>query len=392
MPLFSFSAINASGREVSGWTHAADSATLQQRCQSKGWSLRSVRPLSWRQGLDLDKKCRLFSELGALLEADVALNDALDLLSLETAQEQGLLQTWKTGIQAGKSLSRCIRESNPNEDHLVLKMLEVGEASGELGTAARQIARYYEALSRIRSKVVTALMYPCLVLVVTIAAVAVLTLYVIPMFLTLFARYQLELPLATRILTATTDFFGSGGWLILPASAALLLFGRHRGWHRRPWFFQVIDRIPFLGPFLRTLRILNVTQSLANLLTAQVRIHEAVHLLVGLTPDPRLDRELTEVAERVLKGDALSAAMRGRNLLPERELRLVRIGEETGRLADQFHFLAEQYQNRLWRSLDRFTSLFEPLLIVFLSLVIGGILIALYVPLFDILSGATFRH
>lgn len=392
MPFVRFRALDQQGRTLSGYSFTRGEEALRRRLRRQGRMLVAAEALGPTGRLGLLQKERLFDELAALLEADLPLVEALRLVSREHPAEDAVIRHWLQGIEAGLPLSRCAAEMRATADPLIVKMLEVGEASGQLAAGVRQIARYYGVLNRIRTRVTTALMYPALVLLVTGVAVVVLTTYVIPMFLAMFARYQLTLPWMTLVLIAVSDFLADWGLLCAAVAAGAGFWAKRAGWFRGPTWFRLLDWIPVVGPFLALLRRLTITQSMANLLSAEVRVHDAVALLVGLVRDPRVDGQLSQIARRVTKGEALSAALADGNLLDARECRLIRIGEESGRLADQLAFIAKQHEERLERLLNRFTALFEPILIVFLALFIGFILTALYLPLFDILGGSGLRR
>ncbi|CAM2010853.1 type II secretion system F family protein [Acanthopleuribacter pedis] len=392
MPFLRYRALDQQGRTVSGYSLFRGEDALRATLRRRGRMLVTAESVGPGGGLGTLEKERLFDEIAALLEADLPLVEALRLVSTEKPAERAVLQHWLTGIESGLPLSRCAAELRATNDPIIVKMLEVGEAAGALAAGVRQIARYYGVLNRIRTRVTSALMYPALVMVVTCVAVVVLTTYVIPMFLSMFARYQLSLPWMTLVLIAVSDFVVDWGWLVAVVTVLLGWVGVRVGWFRGAAWYRFLDLLPVIGPFLKLLRLLTITQSLANLLRAEVRIHDAVALLAGLVRDPRVDAWLRQAARRVTKGEALSVVLADGGLFGARECALIRIGEASGDLASQFAFLAKQHENRLERLITRFTALFEPILIVFLALFIGFILTALYVPLFDILGGSGLRR
>lgn len=391
MPLFRYKAVDLNGNPVSGFAFADGDLSLRQKLKAKNQFL--VKSQSFRKGasMSLAKKRDLFSELHTLLAAGVNLTEALGILSMEDDRFSDLPVKWRLGIEEGRSLSRCVAETPAAADPLVVKMLEVGEATGEMAGCLGQIETHYAALCRLRDKLISAMIYPVIVLTVSAAAVLVLTFYVIPMFLDMFRRYHVELPTITRILLTLTDFMKSNGWMLPPAIIIVIMLFKSTGLSKHPRTFQLLHAIPILGRALTLFGNLNLLRNLANLLRADVRVHEAARLLEGLFRNPNLNKKVSSAAIRITKGDALSDALREEGLLTSRDLALIRIGEETGRLADQMDHLASDYEQRLERTLERFLSLFEPLMIVALSGMIGFILIALYLPLFDMLGSGARR-
>ena len=375
------------GKQVGGFTVAADVSAIQKRLKKKHRILVASHSLALRGRWGAAKKASVFYELGSLVKAGVNLADALKILAREDPVDGVLCNRWRQGIQSGKSLSRCVAATPEVGNSMVVKMLEVGEATGEMALCLQQIATHYHDLDRLRRKVVSALIYPGIVVGVSIIAVVVLTFYVIPMFLEMFQRYKVTLPAVTQIMIALSDFLSQYGWII--PLLALLVWGSLKlfSWHRHPLFFKVLSRTPLVGRPLALFGNLSLLRNLANLLKADVRVHDSVALLEGLFRNPETNRKIATASQDVLKGQSLSMAFKERDLLSERDRTLMKIGEETGNLAQQVVYLAEHYERRLDLTLERFLSLFEPVLIIVLSLVIGFILVALYLPLFDMLGG-----
>jgi len=391
LPLFRYKAVDLNGNPVSGFTFADGDLSLRQKLKSKNRFLVQSSAFTRAASLSLASKRDLFGELRTLLAAGVNLGEALHIMAVEDDRFGDLPALWKQGIEEGRSLSRCVAETPVAADPLVVKMLEVGEATGEMAGCLGQIETHYAGLCKLRDKLISAMIYPIIVLSVSAVAVLVLTFYVIPMFLDMFSRYKVQLPTVTQILLSLTDFLKNQGWLLLLAMVGGLVAFKMLGLANHPRTFQLMHFTPILGKTLTLFGNLNLLRNLANLLRADVRVHDAAHLLKGLFRNPELNRKIEGVGARINKGDALSEALREEGLLASRDLALIRIGEETGQLADQMEHLAKDYEQRLERTLERFLSLFEPVMIVALSGMIGFILVALYLPLFDMLGGGGRR-
>ena len=384
--------LDPSGQSHSGIGVAAGIGNLKQRLLAKNRILLSAKTFPGKGTLSTAGREMLYRELASLASAGVSLGEALRLLAAENQLLAPWCTRWAQGLEAGKSLSQMAAASPEASSPLVVKMLQVGETTGDMSGSLTRIAEHLAALNRLRHKIVSALTYPAIVLGVSVIAVVVLTVYVIPMFLDMFRRYQVELPGITQALLGITGFLADFGWVLAGVMLVLWFLGRHRGWRQSPRFHRILGSIPWLGSTLGLHQNLVIMRNLANLLAADVRIHDSVAILYGLSRNPEYNRRIREVGIRINKGDALSVALRSGGLLPERDLVLIRIGEETGQLVAQTAHLASDYEQRLDRRFTRFLALFEPVLIVTLSGVIGFILIALYLPLFDMLGGGALSR
>lgn len=389
--IYRYKAVNSQGKEIAGYAMAETVALLQEQLRERGRFLVSSSPLRPQARWSLAEREHIFYELGALISAGVTLADAMRILGEETPKQGQELLEWCAGIEAGKSLSKCAAESDKLDDPVIIKMLEVGEATGELALCLRQVAAFQSDLNNLRRKVISALIYPAIVVIVSLAAVLVLTFYVIPMFLDMFRRFEVELPLITNILLWFSDFIKDYGILTALGMLGLVIAARVTRLTSRPIFFRFLDSIPVLGHVLMLHHNLYLLRNMANLLKADIRVHDGVHLLRGLFPDPRLNSRIDRAAEAIVKGDSLSAAFAEVDLLTRKDRTLLKIGEETGALAEQVSHLAGTYERRLNVALERFLALFEPVMIVCLALVIGFILVGLYLPLFNIIGGGPGR-
>jgi len=387
--LFRYTAVNRQGREETGLAFAPGLEDLRERLRGRGRFLVRGRPLRPARKWSLGERESVFYELGSLISAGVGLADALRLTAREADKTRSELENWSGRVEAGKALSRCVAESAAVADPMAEKMLEVGEATGEMALALRQTASFYADLNGLRRKLISALIYPTIVVAVSVVAMFVLTFYVIPMFLDMFSRYKVALPLVTRALLAFSDFLRDHGVLLAVGLVGLLLLARVTRLTRRPIFFRFLDRLPVLSRVMLLYRNLNLLRIMTNLLRADIRVHDSVDLLRNLFADPSVNGRIDRAADRILEGESLSVAFASADLLSQRDRTLLKIGEETGEIADQVAHLAADYERRLDQTLERFLALFEPLMIVGLSLMIGTILVGLYLPLFNILGDGT---
>lgn len=391
MQLFKYEATTYQGRKKAGWAFASNAEALQLRLRNQRTTLTYWRPVGLQQRVTLEQKYELFYELGSLIGAGINLNEALQLLQSEETRLQASIRQWSREVEAGKPLSHCVQNDPAVMTPSIVKMIEVGEATGELAMSLSQIGSYYKDMAELRRKVVTALVYPAIVVLVSLIAVVILTLYVIPMFLHMFERYKVSLPVPTQILIATIHFLETYGWLLaLGLLLSVYLIQNARTRHPQ-LFFRAVHLLPLLGKTLNLMRRLSVARILNHLVVAGVRVHDAADMLQDLFEDPTWNLRLKQANHAILQGASLSEAFAQERVFPSRDLKLIKIGEETGNLSAQLGVISSGYERQLEKTLDRLTALFEPVLIVFLSIFIGFVLVALYLPLFDMLGGRGMR-
>lgn len=388
MPFFRYQAMDGQGKLQSGFRFGTSEVALAESLRKHQLLLVESRRMVRSRKLRLGQQHALFHEFASLVRAGISIGEALCLMELSEGPFQKLVRNWRNGVESGKSLTQLCQNSPECDGRIVAKMIQVGESTGALGHSLQQLADYFDSLNQLRKRVVSALLYPCVVFFVTVIAVIILTVYVIPMFMDMFQRYKVTLPLITRALIATTQFFRDYGVLAIAAMLLLLISLKIRGFLSSRFLFWILYKIPFLGAFISDFMHLTMLRCFSNLLDSDIRVHDALILLNGIYADPARNQAIAQIAEKVVKGDSLSVALRQSAMFPSKEIRMIQVGEETGKLAGQIRYLTEMYEKRIDYALSSFLALFEPLMIVALSCMIGVVLVGLYLPLFDILSGS----
>jgi type IV pilus assembly protein PilC len=270
----------------------------------------------------------------------------------------------------------------------MVAMIRIGEATGTLPLAFTKCADYLAARHGFRQSLVAALVYPAIVLAVAAVALVILFLHVLPIFEEMYRRFDTELPLLTRALIAAMNFLRANVlWLVLVGVIISLLF-RHayRNDSRRLNLDHRLLHLPFLGGFMRQYYQMVLCSGLGHLLAAGIGLLEALDILVPIVPNRWLQRCVSAARQEVAKGRSLAESFRQHKVLALRSIKLVHIAEQSADLAGTLSDLAVMLEETVTHQLKRFTSAFEPLLIVLMALVIGVVLVALYLPMFDIVS------
>jgi type IV pilus assembly protein PilC len=264
--------------------------------------------------------------------------------------------------------------------------LLAGEKSGNLEQVIRRYVAYVKVVEGVRRKTISALIYPAVLLVLSLIVVAILVLRVVPQFGGYYAQFGKELPLSTRIIVAVstyaTTYFGVAVLTIVGIAFAIWV------WLKRPGQREIVDRwllgVPMLGPVARKFSTSQAARTLATLLGGGIPLVNAIDVAARSIKNRYMARELYKASQQVREGRALSAAMADSGAFPDVSLKMVEVGEQTGALQEMLNSLADFYDEEIETNLDRFVTLVEPILLIIMGIVIAGLLLALYMPLFNL--------
>ena len=330
----------------------------------------------------------LGQELAALVNAGLPLLRCVDILRARRAGTLAgtVLDRARRELASGASLSGAFRPEieRAGVPELFVTSIEVGEASGDLVTALRRYVAHLDRTQRLRRRVRAALTYPAVLLVVASVVVTVLLTVVIPRFSTFYAHSGAELPLATRALVGLADFVATYGVLLL--AGALAAGAAFAAWARRPAGRLAVDtwslRLPLLGALRRRYYGLETARTLATLLRGGAPLVGALRVTARGTANRAFRARLERAAELVTEGSSLHAALDNQGILDPLGLEMVQVGESTGALEEMLEHVAATYDEVLDRQVSLAVSFLEPAMLVFMGLVVAGILLSLYLPLF----------
>lgn len=394
MPAYRYRALSADGTLTAGERIAASPEALREELARQGWLVDRVaaaRAGSWgpgRRPVNRERVLLFNTELIALLRAGLPVPEAL-----ATAAERGdaprlsrILARTLEDVRAGSRLSEAAARHPELFDEVYLSALRIGERSGDLAGA---LARYQDDLRRriaVRKKVGQALAYPVFLLVTLVVILGVLFVFVMPRFVALYAEFEAELPLSTRILAAVVERLH----LLLPlgiagaaALVALAAFSQRTEAGRLAWG-RLREHLPFYGALHRALLVAHTARTLATLLGAGLPMVEALEVTRAALPNAAYAGRLARVRDRVGEGQSLAQAMGGEDVLPGTGLKLVEAGEASGSLPDLLQEIARYYEEVLEHALGRTMALVEPSLMLLMGVLIGGIIVVMYLPIFQL--------
>ena len=401
MPLFAYRAINPAGEVVEGELDAGTETLLVDRLQAMGFLPLETVPRRGRvggvarssggagggrlRGADLT----LFThELAILLAAGQPLEQALVGLGQggDSTRIAGLARRLVERIRAGKSLSEAMGEDPGTFPALYINMVRAGEMSGMLHVVLERLADLRERSDAVRDQVVSALLYPAILLVVALGSIYLLLAFVVPQFETVFADAGAALPAPTAFVVALGRVTQTYGWIIGLSLLGLVLLLRHalsRPGFRLP-FDRLVLRLPFVGDFVRTLIAARLTRAFATLVGNGVDLPTALALVRDVLPNRAAALAMDEVITGVRQGRGLAEPLTETRLLPPLAIQMLKVGEETGRLDMTATHVAQAYERKLERWIKRLVTLAEPALIIILGLAVGGIVMSILLAVISI--------
>jgi type IV pilus assembly protein PilC len=388
---FLWEGFDRNNRSVRGEMKAASETVVSTSLRRQGIRITKLRRQTFRGGSKVNEKDITFftRQLATMLRAGVPLLQAFEIVARghKNARFARLMMDIKGRVEAGSSLSQAFREHPAQFDPLYCNLVNAGETAGMLDGILERLATYKEKILAIKSKIKSALFYPISVIVVAIVVVWVIMVWVIPAFKQVFTNFGANLPAPTLIVMGISDFFVSYWWLM-----AAIIFGAISSFfvlRRRSQTFRfAIDRlslkIPVIGPILEKATIARWTRTLATMFAAGVPLVESLDAVAGASGNAVFIAGTRKIQTDVSTGTSLTNAMHNTGLFPTMVTQMTQIGEESGSLDAMLSKVAEFYEREVDDAVTALSSLLEPIIIVFLGVVIGGLVVAMYLPIFKL--------
>ena len=343
-----------------------------------------------RGGLKIeDKELLLFTKkLTTMMKAGLAIVPALEMLKVQSENPKftPIINDLLLQISAGIPLSASFEKYPTVFDNVYINLVKAGEASGNLDTFLERITLNLEKTISIKKAIKSAMMYPIILLCVAVSVVGVMMIFVVPVFVDIFGNAGVELPVATQIVMAMSDFLRS--WtapIILGAIFGVIMVIKKALQRNLPLmqkFDKAIMKVPVLGQLISDSIMARITMVLANLIAGGVNLIEAMEIVKNSIGNTQIQSSLEKVKRDIFSGKPFSSALRDTKDFPETMCGFIEVGEETGKLNEMLTTVSLYYEEEFDNSVDSFSQLLEPLMIVFLGLVIGFILVAMYTPIF----------
>jgi len=329
-------------------------------------------------------------ELATLLKAGMPLVQSLDILRQRVANPtfKAVLDGVYDKVRAGTALSDAFAEHHGLFPAVYSASLMAGERSGSLDEVIRRYVAYEKVIGAVKRRTVSALIYPAILVVMMLALIGIIVLRVVPGFSSFYANFGRELPLSTRIIVGVSDFLVTNLWLIGIGLVAIVVSAV--GWVKQPGQRTRVDamllRLPWAGETVRKFATAQFARTLATLLGGGLPLVNGLEVAGASMTNRYLAREMEEVTRRVREGQSFATAMLGRGVFPDVAVKMVEVGESTGALQEMLNSLAEFYDEDIDTEVARFITLIEPVILVIMGVVIAAVVLALYMPLFELSS------
>ena len=389
--IFEWEGKDRHGKQVRGEIRAVGENQIQATLRRQGILPTKIKKRRMRSGKRIrPKDIAIFTrQLATMMKAGVPLLQAFDIVGRGNANTSvtKLLNDIRTDVETGTSLSGAFRKYPMYFDNLYCNLVEAGEAAGILEALLDRLATYMEKTEGIKSKIKSALMYPISVVIVAFVVVTIIMIFVIPAFKEVFSSFGADLPAPTLLVMGISEFFVKYWWLIFGGLGAGAFFFM-QAWRRSEKMQMFMDRlllkIPVFGPLIEKSCIARWTRTLATMFAAGVPLVEALDSVGGAAGNSVFSVATEKIQQEVSTGTSLTVAMTNANVFPSMVLQMCAIGEESGSIDHMLGKAADFYEMEVDDMVAGLSSLMEPIIIVFLGTLIGGIVVSMYLPIFKL--------
>jgi type IV pilus assembly protein PilC len=389
--VFEWEGKDRNGKVVRGEQRAVTENQVMAALRRQGVIPTKVKKRRIRSGKRITPKdISIFTrQLATMMKAGVPLLQAFDIVGRGNTNPSvtKLLNDVRSDVETGTSLSSAFRKFPMYFDNLYCNLVEAGEAAGILESLLDRLATYMEKTEAIKSKIKSALMYPTAVVVVAFVVVAIIMIFVIPAFKQVFTSFGADLPGPTLFVMGMSDYFVKYWWLIF----GVIGFGTYfffQAWKRNEKMQRFMDRlllkVPIFGALIEKSCIARWTRTLSTMFAAGVPLVEALDSVGGASGNSLYSDATTKIQQEVSTGTSLTAAMTNANVFPSMVIQMTAIGEESGSIDHMLGKAADFYEAEVDDMVAGLSSLMEPIIIVFLGTIIGGIVVSMYLPIFKL--------
>ncbi len=366
-------------------------AELRKQGINPGQVKPKPKPLFGAAGKPVSPKDIAFfsRQMATMMKSGVPIVSALDIIGSghKNPRMKKMVETIKTDIEGGSSLYEAVSKHPVQFDELYRNLVRAGEGAGVLETVLDTVATYKENIEGLKGKIKKALFYPAMVVAVATAVSAILLIFVVPQFEEVFRGFGAELPAFTQMIVTASRFMVSWWWLLL-----IVVIGAGVGfvmaYKRSPKMQHTMDRlilkIPVIGQIMHNSSIARFARTTAVTFKAGVPLVEALGIVAGATGNKIYEEAVLRMRDDVSVGYPVNMAMKQLNLFPHMVIQMTGIGEEAGALDSMLFKVAEYYEQEVNNAVDALSSLLEPMIMVFIGVVVGGMVIGMYLPIFKL--------
>ncbi len=404
MPDYKYQGTSRSGGSVSGVMTAsnkAELANLLKRQQITATKMtekgKEFNMPTFGGGVNAKELAIFTRQFSVMIDAGLPLVQCLEILAGQQENKffQKVLIGTRGQVEGGATLSAAMRSSPKVFDALYVNMVEAGETGGILDTILQRLSTYIEKNVKLQRAVKSALVYPVGVLSVAGGVITLLLWKVVPIFATLFAGLGVDLPLPTKIVIALSNFIGSIFGLLILVALGGAIFGL-KVWYGTPQGRFVLDtivlKLPVLGILMRKIAVARFTRTLGTLISSGVPILEGLDITAKTAGNAVVERALQKVRKSLEEGKSLTEPLKESEVFPGMVTQMIAVGEQTGAMDAMLQKIADFYEEEVDAAVKDLLTALEPIMIVFLGVVVGGVVISMYLPLFTLIGKLSSAH
>ncbi|MDO8730256.1 MAG: type II secretion system F family protein [Candidatus Omnitrophota bacterium] len=397
MSSFSYAAKLPDGRKVTGSMDAASNKGVIEALHQKGFVVLEVKALAAQRSSFFSTRVgpddlAIFSrQMATLVDAGIPIVAGLEAVAdqVENPTLRKVILNVKDAVEGGTNLTSAIGRESKVFSPLFVSMVRAGEISGHLAEVLQRLAVYLEKSASLQRKVKSACIYPAIVIGMAVVITGVLVLTVIPAFKEIFSTMGAQLPLPTRLLLAFSDFSRRFFLPIVGSLIAGVIVFRRKVLRTKPgrlWFDRLMLRLPIVGVLIRKVAIAKFARTLATLVKSGVQILSALEIVSETAGNRVIADALIQVKNSIREGENIAAPLAASKAFPPMVVRMIAVGEQTGRLDEMLSKVADFYEEQVDASVNGLTSALEPLIICVLGVVVGSIVFAIFLPIFKMAS------
>ena len=404
MPDYKYRGTNRSGASVSGVMTAANKtelASLLKRQQITATKMsekgREFNIPTFGSGVKAKELAIFTRQFSVMIDAGLPLVQCLEILASQQENKtfQKVLTNTRASVEGGSTLSAAMKQSPKVFDPLYTNMVEAGETGGILDTILQRLSSYIEKNVKLQRAVKSALVYPVGVLSVAAMVIILLLWKVVPIFATLFAGLGVDLPLPTRIVIGLSHLIGSWFGLMFLAAFVGVIFGV-RAWYGTPAGKLALDalilKLPVIGILMRKIAVARFTRTLGTLISSGVPILEGLDITAKTAGNAVVEQALNKVRKSLEEGKSLTEPLKDSEVFPGMVTQMIAVGEQTGAMDAMLQKIADFYEEEVDAAVKDLLTALEPVMIVFLGVVVGGVVISMYLPLFSLIGKLSDMH
>jgi type IV pilus assembly protein PilC len=329
-------------------------------------------------------------QLATMIDAGLPLVQSLEILSSQQDHKvfKNILRQIREDVEGGSTFAGALKKHPGTFNDLYTNLVVAGEEGGILDNILTRLANYIEKAEALKKKVKSALVYPSVIVGVAVIVVMILMIFVIPVFETMFKSAGQQLPLPTLIVVAISKFFRKYVFIVIPA--LILLFYLFRRYHRTENGKAVLDalllKLPVFGELFRKIAVARFSRTLGTLVSSGVPILDGLNIVSKTAGNKKIETAILSARASIREGETIAEPLNRSNIFPPMVIQMISVGESTGALDSMLSKIAEFYEDEVDVAVGNLTSMLEPFLMIFLGVVIGGVVIAMYLPIFNMAS------